>query len=52
MEQLNSSDFSFLTLAKFLGVQAKQSELVRIRENSGVKEDEVLILQYAKHYRL
>lgn len=44
--------FSFLTLAKFMGVQAKQADLTRITENTKIDEGEVLLLQYAKHYKL
>ena len=50
--EMNSSMFSFLTLAKFMGVQAKQSDIVRINNNSNIKEPEVLLLQYARHYKL
>lgn len=55
MDNLNEFDsvmFSFLTLAKFMGVQAKQADLTRITENIKIDEGEVLLLQYAKHYKL
>lgn len=55
MDNLNEFDsvmFSFLTLAKFMGVQAKQADLARITENTKIDEGEVLLLQYAKHYKL
>ncbi len=51
-KEIDSGIFSFLTLAKFLGVQAKQSELIRITENSNIEEVEVLLLQYARQYKL
>ena len=55
MDNTNEFDsvmFSFLTLAKFMGVQAKQADLIRIMENTSIDEGEVLLLQYAKHYKL
>ena len=55
MDNANEFDsvmFSFLTLAKFMGVQAKQADLLRITENTKIDEGEVLLLQYAKHYKL
>ena len=55
MDNTNEFDsvmFSFLTLAKFMGVQAKQADLTRITENTKIDEGEVLLLQYAKHYKL
>ena len=45
MDNTNEFDsvmFSFLTLAKFMGVQAKQADLIRIMENTSIDEGEVL----------
>lgn len=51
-KEIKSTIFSFLTLAKFLGVQANESELLEIVSNSKVSEGEVLALRFAKKYKL
>lgn len=51
-KELESVMFSFLTLAKFMGVQAKQADLQRIVDNTNVDEGEVMLLYFAKHYKL
>lgn len=51
-KELESVMFSFLTLAKYMGVQAKQADLQRIVDNTNVDEGEVMLLYFAKHYKL
>lgn len=43
---------TFLIVTKFLNVSANQTELKKIAENSGTVEGEILLLKFAKHYKL
>lgn len=50
--RLHSAFFSFLTLAKYFGVQVAESELAEMAANTKIKEEEILLLQFAKRYKL
>lgn len=51
-KEIKSTIFSFLTLAKFLGVQTNESELLEIVSSSKITEGEILALRFAKKYKL
>lgn len=50
--EIKSTIFSFLTLAKFLGVQTNESELLDIVGSTKITEGEILALRFAKKYKL
>ncbi len=51
-KEIKSMIFSFLTLAKFIGIQANEEELLTIINDSKLSESEVLALRFAKKYKL
>lgn len=51
-KEIKSTIFSFLTLAKFMGIHASEAELMDIVSDSKISEGEVLALGFAKKYKL